>query len=357
MTTANDSLDILVIGAGQAGLAIGRCLKQTPYRFRLIERNSRVGDSWRKRYDSLVLFTPRAYSALPGLKVPGDPEGYPGKDEIADYLESYAEHFELPVTLGMGIRSLERVNGHFRVTRDDGAEVEARAVVLAMGAFQKPAIPAISKGFSKEVLQHSPETYKNPAQLPFGRVLVVGDGATGRQIAKELAATHEALLATGRLRKAYPARVLGRSLFWWLDKLGILSTSRESAVGRFLMKTDNFPGKDLELSNLQKQGVKVVGRLGQAEGQKVTFTSGEQTEVEVVLWATGYKDDTDRVAIPEAKDAQGNFLHHRGVSPVANLYFIGKSWQWTRGSALLAGVGADAQYLVEHLLYKLALRA
>src|SRR5919199_464604 len=132
-------LDVLVIGAGQAGLAMGYHLKQTPYRFQIVDRNPRLGDSWRNRYDSLVLFTPRAYSALPGLPVPGDPDGYPTKDEIADYLEQYADHFDLPVEMETGVRSLARLDGGFRVETDAGAIVDTRAVVLASGAFQRPA--------------------------------------------------------------------------------------------------------------------------------------------------------------------------------------------------------------------------
>ena len=169
--------DVLVIGGGQAGLAMGYHLKQSGYRFQILERNPRLGDSWRNRYDSLVLFTPRAYSALPGLPVPGDPDGYPTKDEMADYLKRYASYFDLPVLTDTGVRSLTRVNGGFRARTDAGETIDAGAVVLATGAFQRPAIPAISRQLSPEVLQLTPESYKRPGQIPLGRVLVVGDGA------------------------------------------------------------------------------------------------------------------------------------------------------------------------------------
>ncbi len=347
------NLDILVIGGGQAGLAMGYHLKQAEHRFQVIERHPRIGDSWRNRYESLTLFTPRAYSVLPGLAVPGDPDGYPTKDEIADYLESYARHFELPVMLETSIESLERMNGGFRAITGAGELIYSRAVVLATGAYQQPAVPAISKDLSSEVLQITPESYKAPSQLPSGRVLVVGDGATGRQIAVELGATHEVLLATGRPRRVSPERILGKSIFWWLDKLGILGASRESAIGRYLMKTDPFPGKALELKRLQRRGVAVVGRVVQADGKNVIFADGRTTEVDVVLWATGYRDAADWLEIPEAKNEDGNLLHQRGVSSVPNLYFVGRSWQWTRGSALLAGVGADAAYLAERIVQRL----
>ncbi len=350
MAALTATLDVLVVGAGQAGLALGYHLRTTPLRFHLVDRHTRLGDSWRRRYDSLVLFTPRSYSALPGLPVPGDPGGYPTKDEIADYLERYAAHFALPVALGTGISSLEQRDGGFRATTDAGETIDARAVVLATGAFQRPAIPAIAQRLAPAVLQLTPESYKNPAQVPPGRVLIVGDGATGRQIAGELAATHEVLLSTGRPRRVSPERILGRSVFWWLDTFGLLRASRESAIGKYLMKADPFPGKDLALDRLRQRGVTVVGRLVRAAGRRVGFANGQEAEVATVIWAAGYRDTTDWVAIPAAKDERGEFIHHRGVPPVPNLYFIGRSWQWTRGSALLVGVGADAAYLTEHIV-------
>jgi putative flavoprotein involved in K+ transport len=357
MTENYPELDVLIIGGGQAGLAIGYHLKKTLFSFRIAERHSRVGDSWRNRYASLILFTPRSYSALPGLAVPGEPEGFPTKDEMADYLETYAERFDLPVAPGTGIGRLERVDGGFRATTEAGEPIDSRAVVLATGAFQRPAIPPISKRLSSEVTQLAPEDYQSPNQLPPGRALVVGDGATGRQIALELTANHEVLLAAGRPRRVSPDRILGRSVFWWMDRLGVLRASRESPIGRYLMKADPFPGKRLELDKLQQRGVEVVGRVTQAEGKKVAFADGKTAEVNAVVWATGYRDDADWVAIPEVKDARGNYLHYRGISPLPSLCFVGRSWQWSRGSALFAGVGEDAAYLTEHIVGHLNYRA
>lgn len=352
MTSTNSQaaeLDVLVIGAGQAGLALGYHLRQTDLRFLLVDRHARIGDSWRRRFDSLVLFTPRAYSALPGLPVPGDPEGYPGKDEIAGYLEAYARHFNLPVQLNTDIDRLLVDGELYHATTAAGAVLTARSVVLATGAFQTPAVPSISKDFNQSVIQLTPDTYRNPAQIPAGTVLVVGDGATGRQIARELTATHKVLLATGRPRRVSPERILGKSIFWWMDRLGIMRKSRHSRVGRKLMEKDPFPGKNLDLPDLQAHGVRVVGRVAQANGKRVTFANGEGTDVDAVIWATGYRDQTDWVAIPGVTDARGAFAHERGLSPVPRLYFIGRSWQWSRGSALLAGVGEDAAFIVKHI--------
>jgi putative flavoprotein involved in K+ transport len=343
------TLDTLIIGGGQAGLALGHQLQQAGKQFLIVERNARIGDSWRKRFDSLTLFTPRSYSALPGLAVPGDPEGYPTKDEIADYLETYASEFTLPITLDTAIARLETDGALFRATTTAGDVIAARTVVLATGAFQQPAIPTIASQFASAVMQLTPESYRNPAQTPAGTVLVVGDGATGRQIARELSGTHTVLLAAGRPRKVSPHRILGKSVFWWLDKLGILAKSADSRIGRKLKAKDPFPGKDLALDKLRASNVTVTGRLESVTGKKVAFADGQSAEVDVVIWATGYRDETDWVAIPGAVDDRGAFVQEQGISPVPGLYFIGRSWQRNRGSALLTGVGADAAFIVEQI--------
>lgn len=156
------TLDVLVVGTGQAGLALGYHLKQRGLEFLLVDGHARIGDSWRKRFASLELFTPRSYSALPGLPVPGDPEGYPTKDEIADYFAQYARHFDLPVVLGTRIDRLERMDGTFIATSDAGRVFTARAVVLATGAFQEPAIPPIAQQLAGDVVQLTPENYRIP---------------------------------------------------------------------------------------------------------------------------------------------------------------------------------------------------
>jgi putative flavoprotein involved in K+ transport len=348
-------MEVLIIGAGQAGLALGYYLRRTPLRFQLVERNKRLGESWRRRYDALELFTPRAYSALPGLALAGDPDGYPDKDEVAAYLDAYARHFDLPVLLGTGIQSLARHNGGFRATTDDCARIEARAVVLATGAFQTPAIPRLSAGFSAEVRQVTAETYRNAAQLPSGTILVVGDGASGRDIAHEVQGTgsHTVLLATGRRRRLLPERILGKSTWWWLDKLGIVRVSGDTALGRAIKKADAFPSRGKTLKRLERQGVRVMPRVVAAQGTGVTFANGATADVAAVIWATGYRDNSEWVAIPEVKDAHGIFVQRHGLSPVPNVYFIGRSWQRSRGSALFLGVGADARYLTDQIVKQL----
>jgi putative flavoprotein involved in K+ transport len=174
---ATELLEVLVIGAGQAGLAVGYHLRSSGIRFALLDRHMRAGDSWRERHDSLTLFTPRSYSALAGVDFPGDPNGFPTKDQVADYLETFASHFELPVRWGVEVRTLERVDGLFLATLGDGTTVQARVVVIATGAFQVPSIPALADGFSSGIEQLPATEYRNPKSMREGTVLVVGDGA------------------------------------------------------------------------------------------------------------------------------------------------------------------------------------
>jgi putative flavoprotein involved in K+ transport len=349
----NSKLDVLIIGAGQAGLALGYHLTGTGLSFQLLESNGQVGDSWRKRYDSLTLFTPRAYSALPGLPMAGDQDGFAGKDETADYLEQYARHFNLPVRTGVGITLLSRSYDSrypYRAITTTGEWLEARTVVLATGAFQVPAIPKVAGGLSEKVAQFTTHNYKNPADVPAGTVLVVGDGATGRDIAWELASSHRVILATGRRRKLIPARFLGKNSWWWLDKLGILNLPGESGLGQRIKEADAFPNNGKTLKKLEKRGVQILSRLKACQGNRVSFAGGETAEVESVFWATGYRDHSDWVAIPEVKDEEGNFIHWQGISPEPGFYHIGRPWQRSRGSALIWGVGRDAELLCGQIL-------
>jgi putative flavoprotein involved in K+ transport len=342
-------LDVLIIGAGQAGLAMGYHLKKSSLKFQLVEGNARTGDSWRKRYDSLLLFTPRSLSALPGLPLKGDQQGYAGRDEFANYLEAYVSHFDLPVELYTGIQRLERVNGHFHATSSDGQEFEAKAVALANGGFQKPIVPSISKRLSSNVQQFSAGNYKNPTQIPTGDVVVVGDGATGRDIASELAGAHPVYLATGKPRRLMPERILGISMWWWLEKLGLLTAPSDSFVGRKMRAMDAFPNRERDFAALRRKGIRIMPKLVQANGNSVTFQNGASVPVNAIIWAVGYRDDSDWVDIPEVKDSQGNFVHQKGVSPVRNLYFIGRPWQTSRASAIIHGVGRDAEMIANEI--------
>ncbi|HEX5809811.1 MAG TPA: NAD(P)/FAD-dependent oxidoreductase [Anaerolineales bacterium] len=341
--------DVLVIGTGQAGLAMAYHLRQTALSFHLVDSNARVGDSWRKRYDSLTLFTPRSLSQLPGLSLDGEPNGYTSRDEFADYLERYAMYLGLPIELNTRVEKLERTNGHFCATRVGGQEIEAKAVVMANGSYQKPVIPSISRGFSREVCQFSTADYRNPLQLPAGRVIVVGDGATGRDIASELAETHTVYLATGKPRRLMPERMLGVSMWTWLKVFGLLTAPVESLPGRKMREMDSFPNRDRDVAALRRKGVQVMPKLIRAKGKKVTFQNAVNASVNSVVWAAGYRDDSEWIHIPEVKASQGSFIHQKGIAPIRNFYFIGRPWQITTGSARIYGASKDAESITNQI--------
>lgn len=346
--------DVLVIGAGQAGLAMAYHLRQTALSFLLVDGNVRVGDSWRRRYDSLTLFTPRSFSQLPGLSLDGDPDGYASRDEFADYLERYAMDLGLPLELNTRVERLERANGHYCATRVDGQEIEAKAVVMANGGYQEPVIPSISHDVSHEVCQLSAADYRNPSQLPIGNVAVVGDGATGRDIASELAKTHLVYLATGKTRRLMPERILGISMWTWLGALGLLTAPMESFAGQKMREMDSFPNRDRDFAALRRKGIQIMPKLIRANDNQVTFQNGMSASVNSVVWAVGYQDDCSGVQIPEVKDAQGNFVHQKGIAPIRNFYFIGRPWQITTGSARIYGVSKDAETITHEIKRNLA---
>lgn len=341
---------VLVIGAGQAGLAAGYYLRQAGLQFVVVDAHPRVGDSWRHRYASLTLFTPRQFSALPGLPLSGNREQYPGRDEFAAYLETYAEHFGLPVRSGTRIARLTQTAGGFLAETLTGERIEASDVIVATGGFQTPVVPSLSGGFGPDVLQLTPQSYPRPADLPEGPVLVVGDGASGRDIALECRLKRPVMLARGKSRKLFPERLFGKSIWWWLRLVGILEASPTSWIGRKVRAADAFPDRGRADRNLISAGVQLVPRLTAASGTTATFSDGSSANIRAVVWATGYRDETDWLDIPSAKGPQGTFSHVSGVSPVSGLYFVGRPWQRNRASALVMGAGPDAKQIVEALV-------
>ena len=216
---ASERYEVAVIGAGQAGLAIGHFLALQGRRFVILEAEDSVASAWRTRWDSLVLFTPRRHDSLPGRVFPGDPDSYPTRDEVIAYLDDYAEALALPVQPGSAVRSLRKNGDTFELVLDDRV-VEADQVVVATGPFQRPRIPQFASDLAADVFQIHSANYRSPADVPQGTVLVVGGGNTGYQIARELASTHKVHLAVGGRQAPLPQRLLGRDIFWWLLKRG-----------------------------------------------------------------------------------------------------------------------------------------
>jgi putative flavoprotein involved in K+ transport len=341
-----EGCDVIVVGGSQAGFAMGYHLARQGRRFVIFERGGFIAPAWRERWDSLTLFTPRRYSALPGLPFPGDPDGYPSRDEVVAYLEDYADTFDLPIELNSNVARLSREEARF-VLELDGRRVTAGQVVVATGPFQTPYVPKLAEELNRDVWQAHSTGYKRPSDLPEGNVLVVGGGNTGFQIAKELSSSRHVVLSIGSHQKPLPQRLAGRDLFWWLTKTGILSKTVESRLGKRLRHRDTLIGSSpRELR--RRYGVELKARVTAASGRKVTFEDGTEDEVDAVVWATGYRTDHSWIDLP-IFDENGRLRHRRGVTDVPGLYFLGLTWQWTRGSALIGWVKDDAAFVAEHV--------
>ena len=345
MTSSSD-YDVIVVGGGQAGLSTGYFLARAGRSFIILERAGDVGAAWRARWDSLKLFTPRRFDALPGMPFPGDPDGYPGRDEVVAYLESYAAEFDLSVRLDSPVRALRPVgDGRFEVELDDDT-LTADQVVVATGPFQNARLPDFASDLAGDVVQMHSTAYRTPADLPAGTIAVVGGGNTGFQIAEELAATRDLHLAIGDRQMPFPQRFLGRDLFWWLTKTRLIEKSLETRFGKRMSQKDTLVGS--KPSKSKKLGVNLHPRAVGARGRSIGFEDGTSIDVDCVIWATGFRGDYSWIDLP-ILDGQDRVKHHRGVTAVAGLYFLGLQWQWTRGSALLGFVEDDAAYLAARI--------
>jgi putative flavoprotein involved in K+ transport len=275
------------------------------------------------------------------MPFPGDPDGYPDRNEVVAYLEEFATSNDLPIRCNSPVRSLASDGNSFLLTVDD-KEIFADQVVVATGPFQSGKIPTLADKLSPEVYQTHSSGYREPSQVPQGRVLVVGGGNTGFQIAKELSKTHSVSLAIGTRQTPLPQRLLGRDLFWWLTKTGIINKTAKSRLGQRMRNRDTLIGS--RPRGLKRCGVDLRSRVVGSSKRVVSFADGGELEVDAVIWATGYRSDHSWIT-PPVVDARGEIVHKRGVSDIPGLYFLGLSWQHTRGSALLGWVKDDAEYL------------
>lgn len=335
---------VVVVGGGQAGLAAGYYLSQTDTRFAILDARTQGGESWRERWDSLELFTPARYSSLPGLPFPGDPDRYPGKDEVANYLETYASKFQLPVRHDARVTSLARTDAGYRLATESG-ELEADQVIVATGAYQQPHTPPIADRLSDEVTQLHSAEYLNAEQAPAGVVLVVGSANSGVQIARELSGTHRVYLSRGTKLPSMPRRVLGQSLHWWGDHLGLIVAPLDSLRGR-TQRGDLIIGTSPR-QLARRHGVELLARTAAVDGRTVRFADDRAIEVGTVVWATGFRPDYSWIHAP-VLDEHGAPRHRRGVTDSPGLYFLGMHDQYSRGSSLLHWVRHDAEYIVQH---------
>jgi putative flavoprotein involved in K+ transport len=346
-TPAPTPLDVLVIGGGQAGLALGHQLAQRGLSFLIVDAGAQIGSAWRSRWDSLALFTPAQYDNLPGLPFPAAADTYPGKDDVATYLQNYAAAFDLPTRLNTTVTSVRKTERGY-VAKAAEEMVEARQVVIATGPFHVPFTPAAAAQLDADVHQVHSTHYRNPKDIPPGTVLVVGAANTGCQIAEELSATHSVELSTGQRIPTIPQRPLGRDVWWWASRARLDKVTVQSKLGRRLSGRDQRIGTSPRRL-ARDHGVQIRPRVTAATGRTVTFADGAASEFDTVIWATGYSTDHSWIDVPAAKDESGRISHTQGVTPSPGLYTLGLSWQHTRGSALLGWVGADAAHLAEQI--------
>jgi putative flavoprotein involved in K+ transport len=345
--------EVVIVGAGQAALATAYYLRQAGVDVQLLERRSTVGASWSRRWDSLRLFTPARYDALPGLPFPGDPWSYPGKDDVAAYLAQYASRFELPVRTDAEVVALTGRQDAFELHLPGEETITARRVVVATGAFGTPYTPALSGDLGPNVVQVHTDDYRSPATLPAGPVLVVGGGNSGFQLAHELASSGRPVhLAEGTRLRTVRQRIAGRDLFWWLTTTRVIHAPAHTGLGRRLRA--NEPVIGTFRTGLRQAGVLFRPRVVSATKTTVTFVDGTSLAPSTVVWATGYRHDDRWISLPGALAATGALVTAGADTTIAGLHTIGRPWQRDRGSALLGFVHRDAQRLADRLTAALA---
>ena len=341
--------DTVIIGGGQAGLATGFFLKKMNKQFIILDENSRVGDSWRKRWDSLKLFTPAQHDELPGLHFPGSKDSFPDKNEMADYLEQYSKEFSLPVQSGTKVNRIYLNNSHFEIDTSEN-RIAAENVVVATGTNPYPYVPVISAELSKDIFQIHSSDYVNPGQLPPGNVLVVGAATSGIEIALEISKTHKTFIS-GNPPFHIPDKAfeVGGELYWWF--INHVVTIR-TPIGKRLKK--KITGGGSPLIRVSAEDLKLAGieHLPRVAGSKDGFPRMEDdrvVKVKTVIWATGYKPDYSWIDM-DITDGTGWPKNERGVSSVKKgLYFVGMPFQFGLTSGLVGGVSRDASFISKHI--------
>lgn len=408
-----EETEVLVVGGGQAGIAMSEHLGRQGISHIVLERD-RIAERWRtQRWDSLVANGPAWHDRFPGMTFPGDPDAFPGKEEVADYLAAYAAKIGAPIRCGVEVTSVRRNEGRpgFRAETTAGP-IAARQVVAATGPFQKPVIPPIVPSDAPVMQLHSAE-YRNPGQLPDGAVLVVGCGSSGAQIAEELLRAGRRVFLSVGPHDRPPRSYRGRDFTWWLGVLGKwdATTPAEGAEHVTIAVSGAYGGHTIDFRQLAAQGMELVGRTTGWDDGRVTFAADLAETIErgdanylsildradahvarngldlpeepqarqllpmpdcakapraaldlaaegigTILWATGFAQDFSWLKV-DAFDAAGRPRHQRGVSGEPGVYFLGLPWLSRRGSAFIWGVWHDAKFLADQIAIQLNYRA
>jgi putative flavoprotein involved in K+ transport len=356
-TTGSERFETVIIGGGQAGLAVGYHLAKRGRSFVILDANERIGDSWRNRWDSLKVFTPSCYDALPGWAFPAPARSFPTKDEVADYLEAYAARFDLPVRSGVRADGVTKQGNRYIVTAGD--RFEADNVVVASGAYHTPRVPAFAGELDTSIVQMHSTGYRNPSQLREGGVLVVGAGNSGAEIAFEVSRSHQTWLAgrdTGQepTRPGSAADRLAVPLIWFAaTRVLTMRTPMGRAVER-KFRDRGIPLARVRRKDILAAGIERVPRVTDVRGGRPLLDDGRILDVANVIWCTGFVPDFNWIRLP-VRDEGGHPIHDRGVvESEPGLYFAGLLFLYSLSSALIGGAGKDAEYIASHIASRAA---
>jgi putative flavoprotein involved in K+ transport len=342
----------IVIGGGQAGLSVGYYLKKQRVPFLILDAHPNVGDAWRNRWDSLRLFTPSRY-ALPGLRLRGSTDGFPTKDQLADYLAEYARTFELPVLNGIRVERLRKAEGGFVLEAGD-RRFECQNVIVAMANYQEPYIPDFASRLSPDIVQMHSHAYRNPSQLNAGATLVVGVGNSGADIALELSRSHATVLSgkeTGHIPFPIDTFIARNIAFRIIRFIGHYVLSVKTPIGRKARPKLLHRATSLirvKPAALDAAGCQRVPRTMGVLGGCPLLEDGRTLDVQNVIWCTGYKHGFPWIDLP-IFDEHGDPRHEEGVVPsVPGLYFVGLHFLSAMSSASLVGMPRDARRIARH---------
>jgi putative flavoprotein involved in K+ transport len=349
----SEHVETVIIGGGQAGLSTGYHMARRGLPFVILDANERIGDAWRKRWDSLRLFTPARYDGLPGWPFPAPAWSFPSKDEVAGYLEAYAARFDLPVRTGVLVDGLSREADRYVVAAGD-RRFEADHVVVASGAYQRPRIPAFAADLDPALVQMHSSEYRDRSQLHEGGVLVVGAANSGAEIALEVSSGHRTWLS-GRHPGREPVRPGSRSdrllmpVMWMLASHVLTVKWPLGRMVRQRVRSRGIPLARVRPKDIAAAGIERVPRTAGARGGLPVLDDGRVLEVTNVIWCTGYVPDFAWIDFPVVAD-EGDLAHDRGiVESEPGLYFVGQLFLYSLASSLVGGVGRDAEHIAKHI--------
>lgn len=346
-------IDTIVIGGGQAGLCAGHYLKKQGVPFLILDANERVGDAWRNRWDSLKLFSPSRY-VLPGLPLKAETDGFPTKDDIADYLAEYARHFKLPVKNAVRVDRLQK-QGDLFVLTCGARRYECSNVIVAMANYQVPRTPPFAAEIDPEIVQLHAHNYRNASQLKPGSVLIVGVGNSGADIALDVARKRRTILSGNeaghipwRIESLFARHVLMRLVRFVGHHLLSLGTPiGRKARPKLLHHTTSLIR--VKPQDFKAAGIERVGRtIGVRDGLPVV-AEGSVLDVQNIIWCTGYANGFSWIDLP-VFDSIGDPMHEKGIVPkVSGMYFVGLHFLYAMSSASLMGIARDAKRIVRHV--------